>query len=626
VSDIANIEQGETSVRVAIESTRGGTAKLIATREYALLKRKIPFGNYTEQNIVDVQEEWLYNYPSFLDFEPPAKTLPWSELEIQLNDARYSPVVQEAIKEYNTLESTTQSGLYMPLIPHSQYGIFGIDVSKKKSLAKSRAMITAQMPMVTPAYDLWYQLRNRRTAEGAKKRFISLQPPTLQSTLMCLVAAHPAEMDPISLFFDHYANYDTYFFEEANRVHNTWETELHISFYQLSRGTNESAEASVLRPLRESVPRLNHKEITRASMGFRFYGDFFDRFWTCHVISSIPHEDQEATVSQLKSSGSRSAIELLRFSDPGWQQRKVLELIQYISILLEVNRSTKEIIDTMREKMFLQKSRLSFADLRIEEYFKVSIEWEDYGEILEAIDGNLTSVIERISEWETRERDRKQEQPRWTKSDDRKYSRDINAFLTISRKKTRELRAHQAMIKSLRTSLTATQERIRNELDLRGNENIRYFTYATVVFLPLGFASSVFSMQGAPTHLTLRQMVVCAVIGFIVTVVFLMSIQRVLSILGRFWTRVQQMPGFKKEKQGKHNAKSKRRTSVTTTEGEVSKFRFRLRQTWERARKTDTKNDTEEKEKSKSKPKSKGDDKKRSSSGSEPNYGSPDAV
>jgi nitrogen fixation/metabolism regulation signal transduction histidine kinase len=196
-----------------------------------------------------------------------------------------------------------------------------------------------------------------------------------------------------------------------------------------------------------------------------------------------------------------------------------------------MNRSTGEILTVMKGKLGVETGQLSLANLRSERYFKTSIEWEAYGQILEAMEIHIGSIMVNISDWENRERDRQQERPRWTKGDERKYRREINKNLVLCRRKTQELKGHQTTVRSLRASLTTTQERIRNELGLRGNENIRYFTYVTVIFLPLGFAASIFSMQAAPQHQTLRQMIVVAVVGIIVTILVLVVIQSLFSLL-----------------------------------------------------------------------------------------------
>jgi hypothetical protein len=97
---------------------------------------------------------------------------------------------------------------------------------------------------------------------------------------------------------------------------------------------------------------------------------------------------------------------------------------------------------------------------------------EGLSQILEAMDRDFSDIMTNITDWETRKQDRQQERPRWTKDDERKYRLVINKLLANSRRKLRELRNYQSTVKSLKISLATTQERIRNELSPRGNENM----------------------------------------------------------------------------------------------------------------------------------------------------------
>ncbi|KAI9729388.1 MAG: hypothetical protein M1834_006912 [Cirrosporium novae-zelandiae] len=143
-------------------------------------------------------------------------------------------------------------------------------------------------------------------------------------------------------------------------------------------------------------------------------------------------------------------------------------------------------------------------------------------------------IMEKISDWENRERDRHREQSRWTKDDERKYRGTINKLLVLNRRKIRDVRTCQSIVRSLKGSLDTIQKQIQNEIERQkneserqGNRNIRYFTYATVFFLPLGFATSIFGMQATPPNDVLNSMIICAAVAFIVTIIFLLSIQHV---------------------------------------------------------------------------------------------------
>jgi hypothetical protein len=62
---------------------------------------------------------------------------------------------------------------------------------------------------------------------------------------------------------------------------------------------------------------------------------------------------------------------------------------------------------------------------------------------------------------------------------------------------------------------------MRGDLEIRGADDIRLFTYVTVVFLPVGFATGIFSMSDTPSSHTLICMVITAVVALLVTVIAL---------------------------------------------------------------------------------------------------------
>lgn len=64
---------------------------------------------------------------------------------------------------------------------------------------------------------------------------------------------------------------------------------------------------------------------------------------------------------------------------------------------------------------------------------------------------------------------------------------------------------------------------MRRELDRRGTGDIRLFTYVTVVFLPVGFATSGFSMSGTPSGDILHGIFVLPIIALLITFIALVN-------------------------------------------------------------------------------------------------------
>ncbi|KAI3537465.1 hypothetical protein CABS01_09131 [Colletotrichum abscissum] len=104
-------------------------------------------------------------------------------------------------------------------------------------------------------------------------------------------------------------------------------------------------------------------------------------------------------------------------------------------------------------------------------------------DVLQMVEGDLAGNLAQMELWRTREKDRQAEKPRWTLNDENR---------------------HRVIIVKQR----------------RAND-IQKFTYVTVVFLPLGFATGVFSMSGAPAGQTLVSMVFTAIVSLVVTALML---------------------------------------------------------------------------------------------------------
>jgi hypothetical protein len=73
----------------------------------------------------------------------------------------------------------------------------------------------------------------------------------------------------------------------------------------------------------------------------------------------------------------------------------------------------------------------------------------------------------------------------------------------------------------LRLSLTARLESARDDLAFKSAENVRFFTYVTVVFLPMGFATALFSMKVPPAARLIGEMVGAAFVTLMVTAIAL---------------------------------------------------------------------------------------------------------
>ncbi|KAK1963129.1 hypothetical protein LY78DRAFT_642002 [Colletotrichum sublineola] len=513
-----------------------------------VMKKSMPFNSLIDQSsIVDLEEEWLYNYPSFfMADEKTSENLieEIKQLSNQTESDTSGAVITKAAKSYMEKFAGLQSdgeqhpdplrALHGPYSPSSVNQSWVVDILKRKHLSKQQRADGVRIQLIPEDPDLWRLLTGPRTAIKAKKRFIWLPGANDERALICLLASPAEEKPAISLFFDRHSHYEKQFIEETMVILNTWESELHLSFYQL---VHESCRPSpgIPEPSVDILPGNAKKKLVRASTGFRFFGDFFDRHWTCHFIEYVPGRKANPHVLW---SDERSDIDFplgkkgdLVQEQGCWRQRRVLELHLFDRILKEVVRSTKEILDEVKNELGVKHGAISFSVLNSDDYFTSSAQWQKFQQILQVVEEELSDVLLAVSKWETREKDRGQERPRWTRNDERKYRLFIGKLEGTTRRRIRDLQNYHGNIRSLKDTLISSQQQIRDDLGLRGAENIRFFTYVTVVFLPLGFAASIFSMSEAPPNGVLAPMIVCSVVALVLTVVALANAKRLNAIV-----------------------------------------------------------------------------------------------
>lgn len=477
-------------------------------RKVLAMKKIIPFNSLIDSSsIVEIEEEWLYNFPAFFlrDHEFSSDDVSRQACELLKPDKgdNTGAVIIKGAREYrgNRLAFNTDDTGGVSCV---------LDALKQKQLGKRSKRASDSRLLACFNSELWQALNAPRTANDAKKRFIWLPQATAETALACYLATAEVEKPAISLFFDRHANYEKFFIDNTTMVLNTWESEFHLSFYQLTDADALSVVPGIPDRNEDVFPGNPKKKITRTSMGFRFYGDFFDRYWTCHFI-------EYSLGNSLKSP--------LIYSEKhrSWRQRKVLELHLFEHILTELVKSTRNMFHEIRAELGVENGALSFSILNSDDYFSSSVQWQKFQQILQAVEEELSSVLLAVSKWETREKDRGQEKPRWTRNNERKYRGDINKLLGSTSRKIRDLHSLHANIRSLKESLASSQDKIRDDLGLRGAENIRFFTYVTVVFLPLGFAASIFSMGGTPDTLVIQRMATLAIVALVLTVLALFN-------------------------------------------------------------------------------------------------------
>lgn len=495
------------------------------------VKKAIPFNNsmIDANSITSIDEEWLYNYPAFLLVGKVALDEQLA-MFFKIDSDEYisdpvGTVIDRTLEKYKNMPKPVPG--YWSEGDSPDVVAFVASTPKQKRLSKQQKR-RQDDPPYAPRLDnsqLWDEIGAARSAANAKKRFVWLPHAVEKTAFLCWVASSKDERPAMSLFFDRHAKFEKHLWDDTTMVLNTWETELHLSFYVLVDDTEPKHVG--LPPLtKDAFPGNSKKEMRRASMGFRFDGDFFDRYWTCHFIQYIPSLHDSADYNKVSPQGEWDFDfhheGLGRYKEKHWWQRKVLELHLLHRMLRAVVTGCAEILGQVKAELGVGESSLSISGiLNSEAYASSKDNWQKFEHILQAVDEDLTAVLGTLQKWDAREAARGQERPRWTRTDERKYRGHINKFRARTDRQAWDLEARRDAVRKLRETLTTSREKIRADLEVKREQNIRYFTYVTVVFLPLGFAASFYSMSGAPEHALVVSLVEFAAGAFAVTIALL---------------------------------------------------------------------------------------------------------
>jgi hypothetical protein len=497
----------------------------------------------------EIPDEWLYNEPTFFNFHEHVSRDTIDQFCEENEYNHHGTVIDNAMIN---LQGPDGHEVYK-----SNIAGYIIDVPRNKGPYASTRTFDLKELIHGESLDLCFQ--EKRTPANSKKRFLHFYPLSQYVALACFLASH--ERDATASFFDRHASYDGYFSETAVLALNKWVTELHLPFYQISNQEPSSGEyRTIAKMVGTPFMRGNGREgnaiwINRATMSFRFDGDIFDRYWTCYFIEHNPRMiSAEQTYRYTGKHNPRSILTRKiegASKESSWRQRKILELILIELMLEEILRSTKEILMEARlriERSFRPETITSFnyrasgstildpLDLihKVDNsmFLTTNSLWNELEPIFQLMKGALHENLEIIARWTDRERNRGQNEPQWTLHDESYYRRAIFALQNSNRQKIHELKRCDAEITSFITIFARKLELMRSELDRRGADDIRLFTYVTVVFLPVGFATSVFSMSGTPSTDTLHGMIILAILALLVTLITLINARILDRVLG----------------------------------------------------------------------------------------------
>ncbi|KAL2672323.1 hypothetical protein Neosp_013027 [[Neocosmospora] mangrovei] len=445
-------------------------------------------------NIVELSDEWLYNEPDFFDHVSTSR-------DSLNNPSTYG-------------ELTTSS---FDISPYCLQRIAVLDVPRRYDTAKRSLSVDHLIRVFDTTSEFKDFMQQRRSPSKAKKRFCAL----FSSNRKANKAWHqtPSEQPAIEAFTERHIAYGKFFSEETAAELNKWTTELHLSCY--SFGRKKASSSPLMGFLRLNKGRSSRR-LTRVTMGFRFDGDFFDRYWTCHFLECNPQMANSFDINEevralLLPRGPGMRYEM----EESWRQRRVLELLLFDRIMYRMQQCTDDILTEVRLNAWkkpvgsdiMAQGSNSYDYDDDHEFRAPSGRGQEYQRMLQTVEQDLRQNVATIELWLNREKERR-ERPRWSFNDESRYRDVISKLLISNQSRVQELNRSRVDIFEL-------NELIRNELEQRQADDIKRFTYVTVVFLPLGFATGVFSMSEAPASQTLMSMIITAAVALGTTALFL---------------------------------------------------------------------------------------------------------
>ncbi|KAG8525244.1 uncharacterized protein KY384_008888 [Bacidia gigantensis] len=498
---------------------------------------------------------WMYHYPDFIHNDTLV-----IDISKELEQLGYVESLRSAITAWRDQKEFNLDGYWdLPFAPSV------IDSGIKKPTSSGDGLAERQIVIDHCWYgwSLQKRLLQSRTIDQAKKRLIELPSQSKESLLVCWLTASDQEKPFLLDFIRRHEMAENFFGERAHMLGNIWETEFHIGFYQLvdvERGDypNDAVplhgQSSRTRRMPTLTTTSHRHEIMPVAISFRFAGDLRDRFWTCHFLSSV------ATISGfrgLAEEHDRSMDSTEDFYKEKQGQRKILELVYVERALGEMKRSIDGLLAAFQKELAVPETRDPQGE-SFEFIYGYSSLHLKAGEILRDILSQLNMSINAISEWERREETRGF-RSRWSEKDEERHGERLKDLSRKCKLNLQQLRVQQSRLQEQRGFVEQRHNNLVSYMQLReartstrSAEDVRLFTYVTIIFLPLSFSSSLFSMQGAPAGHTISIMAPTTIIALAATVL-LLSNMKLLDRNWSFWMNRLHTDARKRMKASKHS-------------------------------------------------------------------------
>jgi hypothetical protein len=519
-----------------------------------------------QTNIVELSDEWLYNVPDFF------KNHEFSDLlDDDADHAVYKLQYRDNFNQASSVRLSFKGAV--------------VDVPRSKAGKKTPPELSKMLTYVCEPNEFEDLMRGTRLPYRAKKRLCVLFAAEPEANMPFPQTSSEASL--MMSFYGRHSSYDKHFSEDTAAEMNRWTTELHLTYNTLEKGfrttLNESLAAKMTKSgMKELDEFVSHvagvgcRRLRQVVMSLRFDGDFFDRYWTCYFLDCKPQwvGDEnivKAAVEKLLYNDGKEGRIPLRDKKEPWRQRRILELLLFQAMVDDMHDCTEKILKdstsiAKEDGIFWNEVDSDVKKFGAKDYdaSRHNINFcqkhlREHQQRLQTVEQDMVENFVQIDLWLKRERERQTERPRWTFNDEIKYRGIISKLLNQNDHTIQDLRRRQSSLRNLNEKLNRILqeldrklERLEKELEkqdrvreAKRNADIQRFTYVTVIFLPLGFATGVFSMSGAPAGTTLRNMALTAIGAFAVTGI-LIACATNLDMVQRSFQKFKDLAPFQK--------------------------------------------------------------------------------
>lgn len=506
--------------------------------------RSIKVDQANIQDPPEFEPDWLFPYPDCFASDEPTRgdddpfdihehvKKGLGQLKLQVDkyaDPAYA-FIYPAIEKYLSMISDKESSFSFPRVSFGDALV--LDVGQD-----SRYTVEPQILY----YYIQDHLHYKRTVSEAKKRLTIIQSCRSEQASLLYLGSPESEKLSTAGFLMRHKMRENFIRDHAHKEVNLWVTELHFSFYKKVIINNENhspkplfEETTFEEPEKSSAfpgePRTSAKRLQKGAIGWRFSGDLHDRWWTATVLAFVP--DRAGNKEWITS-------EDLTIRGRYLSQRKVIEARLFSNMIKTIEVSTREILRDLETVLDEGQGGIYQGSTEHHDPFSESFDQSysrsklflQLSDFLGHLDDSFQGIVDTIESYSDREKQRPV-QPRWSLEDERQYRPELRNWDQQGRRNfallqslRSEVTTKRGRAQHLRESLHADMQLREARLQARTAEDVRLFTYVTIIFLPISFSASLFSMQQAPGSNVVGTFAKVAFVALVITLILLFNVK-----------------------------------------------------------------------------------------------------